>query len=58
MGFKENEKISIFYCSDEGYIGNILPLSGSMDIKLIISLYYEICEKLPFLAGLNPKEFR
>lgn len=25
---------------------------------MIINLYDEICDKLPFSAGLNPKEFR
>ena len=52
------DNIEIFYCSDEGYIGSIVPLSGNLDNKLLINLYYEICEKIPFVAGLNPKEFR
>lgn len=52
------DNVEIYYCSEEGYIGTIMPLSSSLDIKLIINLYDEIMEKLPFIAGLNPKEFR
>lgn len=52
------ENVEIFYCSDQGYIGTIIPLSRNLDTKMIIHLYDEICDKLPFVGGLNPKEFR
>lgn len=54
----ENNFKEIMYCTDNGYIGSIFPVYGNFDAKLILGLQNELFEKLPFIAGLNPKEFR
>ncbi len=55
---KENNLKRFFFCSQDGKIGEIIPLREYDQKKLLVNLQNELSEKLPFTAGLNPKEFR
>lgn len=55
---KENNLKRFFFCSQDGKIGEVIPLREYDQKKLLVNLQNELSEKLPFTGGLNPKEFR